>query len=84
MASFETTMLLFLSSIEGTKNGDVYDVVLGKDGFELISEKSNTRFRDEIKQIVSKKFQTIERFFPLCTGESELYRMISISILKRE
>ena len=57
MANFETTMLLFLSSIEGTKNGDVYDVVLGRDGFEVISEKSNTRFRDEIKQIVSKKFQ---------------------------
>ena len=49
MANFETTMLLFLSSIEGTKNGDVYDVVLGRDGFEVISEKSNNKFRDEIK-----------------------------------
>jgi len=61
MAKFETTMLLFLSSIEGTKNGDIYDVVLGRDGFDVISEKSNNKFRDEIKQIVAKKFQKGDR-----------------------
>ena len=57
MATLESQLLLTLSSLENTSGGEIYDVLLGKEGITVYATKETKKFKEEVKKHLAQKYQ---------------------------